>query len=83
VLVRLLFSHFVSCLVEFGSSDFLFYFTNKKFAGSAGGIFIFWVADWFALMNDKMGGDLDKIQTVGKYFIEVWRAAGMDMSRVQ
>jgi len=22
----------------------------------AGGQFIFWVADWFALMNDKMGG---------------------------
>ena len=28
----------------------------------AGGTFIFWVADWFALMNDKMGGDLDKIK---------------------
>lgn len=24
----------------------------------AGGIFIFWVADWFALLNNKMGGDL-------------------------
>lgn len=43
---------------------------------------IFWVADWFALMNDKMGGDLDKIQTVGKYLIEVWKAAGMDLSNV-
>lgn len=49
----------------------------------AGGIFIFWVADWFALMNDKMGGDLDKIKTVGQYFIEVWKATGMDMSRVR
>ena len=28
---------------------------------SAGGIFIFWVADWFALLNNKMGGDLEKI----------------------
>ena len=27
----------------------------------AGGIFIFWVADWFALLNNKMGGDLEKI----------------------
>jgi tyrosyl-tRNA synthetase len=27
----------------------------------AGGIFIFWVADWFALLNNKMGGDLQKI----------------------
>jgi tyrosyl-tRNA synthetase len=27
----------------------------------AGGIFIFWIADWFALLNNKMGGDLEKI----------------------
>ena len=27
-------------------------------APEAGGQFIFWVADWFALMNDKMGGAL-------------------------
>ena len=43
----------------------------------AGGTFIFWVADWFALMNDKMGGDLEKIKTVGKYLVEVWKATGM------
>jgi tyrosyl-tRNA synthetase len=30
-----------------------------------------------------MGGDLKKIQTVGKYMIEVWKAAGMDLSRVE
>jgi tyrosyl-tRNA synthetase len=48
----------------------------------AGIKFKFWVADWFALMNNKMGGDLDKIQTVGKYFIEVWKACGMDMDNV-
>lgn len=61
-------------------------------------------------MNNKMGGDLNKIQTVGKvsvntslqllhfacnlwgflthclvmqYMIEIWKAAGMDMTRVQ
>ena len=28
----------------------------------AGIKFKFWVADWFALMNDKMGGDLEKIK---------------------
>jgi len=27
----------------------------------AGCIFIFWVADWFAMLNNKMGGDLNKI----------------------
>lgn len=50
---------------------------------SAGGTFIFWVADWFALMNDKMGGDLDKIKVVGEYLVEVWKATGMDMERVK
>ena len=49
----------------------------------AGCVFKFWVADWFALLNNKMGGDLKKIRTVGKYMIEVWRAAGMDMANVE
>jgi tyrosyl-tRNA synthetase len=56
---------------------------NVNKCTQAGGTFIFWVADWFALMNDKMGGDLDKIKTVGLYLVEVWKAAGMDMSRVK
>ena len=38
---------------------------------SAGCTFKFWVADWFALLNNKMGGDLKKIRTVGLYMIEV------------
>ena len=29
------------------------------------------VADWFAQLNNKMGGDLKKIQTVGRYMVEV------------
>lgn len=37
----------------------------------AGCVFKFWVADWFALLNNKMGGDLKKIKTVGQYMIEV------------
>ncbi|WCJ31473.1 Tyrosine--tRNA ligase [Euphorbia peplus] len=36
------------------------------------------IADWFALLNNKMGGDLMKIQTVGHYLIEIWKAVGMD-----
>jgi hypothetical protein len=55
---------------------------NVNKCTAAGGTFIFWVADWFALMNDKMGGDLDKIKDVGRYLIEVWTAAGMDMEHV-
>ena len=41
------------------------------------------VADWHAWANHKMGGDLEKIQKVGKYFIEVWKASGMDMEKVE
>jgi tyrosyl-tRNA synthetase len=29
-----------------------------------------------------MGGDLNKIRVVGEYFIEVWKACGMDMDKV-
>lgn len=38
-----------------------------------------WIADWFAQLNNKMGGDLKKIETVGRYLIEIWRAVGMDL----
>ncbi len=41
------------------------------------------VADWHAMANNKLDGDLEKIQTVGKYFIEVWKASGMDLSKVK
>ena len=41
------------------------------------------VADWHAQANNKMGGDLERIQTVGKYFIEVWRVSGMDLDKVE
>ncbi|MFT4312934.1 MAG: tyrosine--tRNA ligase [Candidatus Woesearchaeota archaeon] len=44
--------------------------------------FTFYVADWFAMLNHKLGGDLSKIRIVGEYFIEVWKACGMDMSKV-
>jgi len=49
---------------------------------SAGIKFRFWVADWFGLLNNKMGGDLSKIRIIGEYFIEVWRACGMDLDNV-
>lgn len=49
----------------------------------AGCKFIMLVADWHGWANNKMGGNLDKIQTVGKYFIEVWKASGMDLKNVE
>ncbi|KAK3444602.1 tyrosine--tRNA ligase 1, cytoplasmic isoform X1 [Eucalyptus grandis] len=39
-----------------------------------------WIADWFAQLNNKMDGDLKKIQTVGRYLIEIWKAVGMDLA---
>ena len=39
-----------------------------------------WIADWFAQLNNKMDGDLKKIQTVGRYLIEIWKAVGMDFN---
>jgi tyrosyl-tRNA synthetase len=45
----------------------------------AGVRFKFWVADWFALMNHKMGGDINKIQKAGQLMIHTWKACGMDM----
>ena len=48
----------------------------------AGVRFKFWVADWFALMNHKMGGDINKIQKAGKLMIHTWKACGMDMDAV-
>jgi tyrosyl-tRNA synthetase len=49
----------------------------------AGVHFKLWIADWFAWLNGKMGGDLEAIQAVGRYFVEVWKAAGVDMSQVE
>ncbi len=41
------------------------------------------IADSFAWINNKLGGDLEKIRDCGRYFIEVWRAAGVDMDKVE
>jgi len=49
---------------------------------STGIKFKFWVADWFGMLNNKMGGDLNKIRIIGKYFIEVWKACGMNLEKV-
>ncbi|KAJ3695392.1 hypothetical protein LUZ60_000769 [Juncus effusus] len=42
-----------------------------------------WIADWFALMNNKMGGDLKKIRKIGEYLIEIWKAMGMNQQNVE
>lgn len=45
--------------------------------------FILFVADWFAWINGKMGGDLELIKKVGGYFVEGWKACGVDTKKVK
>jgi len=56
---------------------------NLKKVLSTGIKFKLYVADYFAMINNKLGGDLEKIRNTGKYFIEVWKAAGIDLSKVE
>jgi len=49
----------------------------------AGIKFKIFVADYFAMLNNKLGGDLEKIQTCGKYAIEIWKSCGMDLDNVE
>jgi len=49
----------------------------------AGCHFKMYVADWHAWANNKVGGNLENIQTVGQYLIEVWKVCGMDLKHVE
>lgn len=49
----------------------------------AGCKFKMWIADWFALLNNKMGGDLEKIKLVGKYHVAIWKACGMETDKIE
>ncbi len=41
------------------------------------------VADWHGWANNKLGGDLEKIHVAGDYMLEVWKATGMDLDKVE
>ena len=56
---------------------------NIKIMLRAGIKFKLWLADYFAFINNKLGGDLDRIKKAGEYFVEVWKACGVDMSKVE
>lgn len=56
---------------------------NVNRMAKAGIKFKMLVADWHAWANNKLEGDLEKIQTVGHYLIEVWRHCGMDLKNVE
>ena len=50
---------------------------------STGVKFIFWVADYFALLNLKLGGQKDRIKKAGELMIHIWKACGMDIKNVE
>lgn len=56
--------------------------TLKKLL-STGIHFKLYLADYFAYLNNKLGGDIDHIRNSGRYFVEVWKAAGVDTNRVE
>jgi tyrosyl-tRNA synthetase len=56
---------------------------NLNLLSSVGIRFKLYIADYFAFINNKYGGDLEKIQKVGRYFIEVWKASGIDTDKVE
>lgn len=41
------------------------------------------LADWHAYINDKLGGDLEKIKLCGKYMEDCFAAMGVDTSKVR
>jgi tyrosyl-tRNA synthetase len=45
--------------------------------------FIILLADWYAWINNKMGGDLELIKKVGEYFVEGYKACGLDTKKVK
>src|SRR3989344_4219492 len=57
--------------------------TNLRNMIKAGINFKLYLADYFAFVNNKLGGDLEKIRTAGQYFIEVWKACGIDTDKVE
>jgi len=49
----------------------------------AGFHFIIFLADWHSWINNKLGGDMEKIRTCGEYFKECFTALGIDPSKVE
>lgn len=45
--------------------------------------FIILLADWYAWINNKMGGNLELIKKTGEYFVEGWKACGIDIKKLK
>lgn len=58
--------------------------TNKiKDFLSCGFDFTVLLADWHAYINDKLGGDLEKIKLCGKYMEDCFAAMGVDTKKIK
>jgi len=57
--------------------------TNLRNMLKTGIKFKLYLADYFGFINNKLGGDLEKIKLAGKYFVEVWKACGIDTKKVE
>jgi tyrosyl-tRNA synthetase len=58
--------------------------TNKiKDFLSCGFDFTVLLADWHAYINDKLGGDIEKIKLCGKYMEDCFAAMGVDIDKVR
>ncbi len=57
--------------------------SNLKNMLKAGIKFKLFLADYFAFINNKLGGDMKNIRLAGEYFIEVWKACGIDTDKVE
>ncbi len=55
--------------------------TIKKLL-KAGVDFTLYLADYFAFVNNKLNGDRDSIHSCGEYFLEVWKAAGIPLKKI-
>jgi tyrosyl-tRNA synthetase len=49
----------------------------------AGCKMVVYMADWHAYINDKLGGDIERLQTCGKYMEEVFLALGVDPEKTE
>lgn len=49
----------------------------------AGCRFTLLLADYHAMINGKLGGNLESIQKAGKYLIHAWRSCGLDTSKIE
>jgi tyrosyl-tRNA synthetase len=45
--------------------------------------FIVLMADWHAYINDKLGGDIEKIKLCGKYMEDCFAAMGIDKTKIK